>query len=265
MEDEEACCGESFEYVAEDLGNLEEGLQCCVCLSPLHRPALHVACGNLFCSACVTRLPRPAVCPLCRRPLLGALVPAPLFVMQKVDALRVYCPRARCVVHRCDLPAHLRDTCPGLGASVAPCAAARFGCTWAGKREGKQEHEAECQYCALAPAFERQQARFRKAHAASIASLQAAHLRRLSSLHKQVKRLSKAAQCMETVLQQYTDGVEDEDEDEEENAMCSEEEGCPCGGRGEHTLAQCCVKCGKTWGEHHGHTCPGTGVEGVFL
>ena len=159
----------TWEYVESEF---DDDLLCPTSLQPLVDPVMH-SCGNMFSSEELTKV---SACPLCRGVLTGESIgKVPNFIRNKVDILRVWCsrceevmPRERFEEHanrRCSfacpsgcgeettyegLASHLEEVC--LHKRV-DCGGANVGCPYQTLKKDMPEHERECLFLKLAPAF----------------------------------------------------------------------------------------------------------------
>jgi hypothetical protein len=140
-----------------------EGLVCGLCNEPLLEPRAH-SCGSMYCSACVTS---PSSCPQCQ----GTMTPETIskvvlrVVVNKLDALKVHCPRCLKTIERASLDAHVQQ-CPvlcshGCRQKIAPtaleeharvCTAVEVACNaaaqceWKGARKDLTGHAGKCYF-----------------------------------------------------------------------------------------------------------------------
>jgi len=156
---------QSFNYVNEEL--LEEDLKCSICLEPLFYPRVH-SCGNMFCNDHLKDLSQ---CPLCRTTLEQSLTNPPLYILNKLNSLKVSCPRCNSIQERGTFDDHMTK-CPiecteGCGEKVLPlelnshkercpkviinCEAKDLSCNWFGARFSFEEHKKLCPFIPLIP------------------------------------------------------------------------------------------------------------------
>jgi hypothetical protein len=142
---------------------LADALLCGLCNEPLRQPFCHNLCGSLFCAACLT--PSRA-CPQCQGFLTPETVSKTMvrFILSKLDALKVHCPRCFKIIERASLDGHV-ETCPvycpsGCKQRVSPtaleeharvcvavevpCSAADVQCEWKGSRKDLYNHTRSC-------------------------------------------------------------------------------------------------------------------------
>jgi hypothetical protein len=161
-----------FMYAQGEVARCEsEALMCLACSAPLVEPLTHTHCGNMICARCVATL---TVCP--HTPCEGALdansgslsAAIPRVVLNRLNALKVHCPRCQHTLARIELAAHLL-TCPvwcphgcrqrvqpseaSLAAHAAvcaavsvPCSASDVECMWHGARRDLAQHARKCSY-----------------------------------------------------------------------------------------------------------------------
>jgi hypothetical protein len=142
-----------------------EALLCGLCNEPLREPLQHSFCGFVFCSACLT--PQ-ATCPQCQVSMPPETVSKFLYrmVLNKLDALKVHCPRCCKTVERGSLDAHVQQCAVlcshGCRQKILPsaleehtrvctavevvCSAADLTCAWKGAREKLPGHVGKCPF-----------------------------------------------------------------------------------------------------------------------
>uniref|UniRef100_A0A7S4IGK0 RING-type domain-containing protein n=1 Tax=Vannella robusta TaxID=1487602 RepID=A0A7S4IGK0_9EUKA len=95
---------ELFEFVDEN--DIDEDLQCPVCLEPFEDGVTHNTdpCRNCFCKACILPLDD---CPLCRAPVNEEdLTPIPRLVYNAINKLKVKCNQCDAITRRGDFSDH---------------------------------------------------------------------------------------------------------------------------------------------------------------
>lgn len=147
------CCGQTHEaernHVYDYPDEVEEELQCRICLQPLV-DAVDTPCCHTFCRICLSNhLKQSHTCPMDRKTVrLKDVRPSSLLVQKLLDKLHVVCPNnGYCdkVMHRSLLEQHLKLQCPGM---YVECPRKPIGCENYGPRYNLEEH---LWYCGFAP------------------------------------------------------------------------------------------------------------------
>ena len=143
------CCGQTHEvglnHVYDYPDEVEEELQCRICLQPLV-DAVDTPCCHTFCKICLSNhLKQSQSCPMDRKTVrLKDVRPSSLLVQKLLDKLHVVCPNnAYCdkIMHRSLLEQHLKMQCPGM---YVECPRKSIGCDNYGPRCNLEEHLWSC-------------------------------------------------------------------------------------------------------------------------
>jgi hypothetical protein len=124
----------------EPVAMAEDALECPVCLTLPEGEVHQCMEGHCYCAECWKRLEEPRRCPECRQPVPQAN--RSRAAERAIAALAWSCEHCGEATTRGAKAAHL------AACSQAPtaCAAAAFGCVWAGVRVEQAAHEAACPF-----------------------------------------------------------------------------------------------------------------------
>eukprot|EP01120_Amphizonella_sp_Union-15-10_P016050 TRINITY_DN8357_c0_g1_i1.p1 TRINITY_DN8357_c0_g1~~TRINITY_DN8357_c0_g1_i1.p1 ORF type:complete len:234 (-),score=26.77 TRINITY_DN8357_c0_g1_i1:25-726(-) len=136
-----------FKYVNEN--PVDKSLECQICLEPLFDPVVEPNCRQMFCKDCLKKwLKKKGSCPNCRQKTkISATAPAPLFVTNQLDSLKVSCPLCSKEFERAYKIQH-ENFCEE---KVVNCSASDVKCSWSGPRKDFSSHTKDCCYLGLKP------------------------------------------------------------------------------------------------------------------